>query len=106
MISVLLLTMAAGFVSNGYQKVYAADDNPSQDTLGTQIRESVNNQIIKELFPSSPIKHLVEITLSGFPHQTSESDTKVDLTCLEITVTIACTGSSNIIIPGMETPLE
>jgi hypothetical protein len=102
MISALLLTMTStGFISNGYQKVYAAADFPTLD-FGTKIREWINNQIRQELSPlSSPTTSVsvVKITLSGFPHQTGESVTNVQLVCVDVG---GCSGKPTIIeIPGI-----
>ena len=105
MMSVLLLTFTAStsVVSNGYQKVYGAADFPTPD-LATKIRESINNQIREELFPpssSADPRQAVEITLSGFPHQTGESVTKYVLDCHSFSLGTGCRGSSNIVIPGI-----
>jgi hypothetical protein len=101
--SVLLLTftVSTGFVSNTYQKAYAADDFPTSD-LSPKIREWINNQIREDLFaPSSSISS-IKITLSGFPHQTSESVTNVGLRCSPLTVARnVCVGADNIVIPGI-----
>jgi hypothetical protein len=85
MASVLLL---ASFVT----KVYAAEDFPTSD-LG---------------LPSSGVRasgefNEVMITLSGFPGQTGESVTVVDLTPSPCSVQndSICTGSSDITIPGI-----
>jgi hypothetical protein len=80
MVSVLLLT---SFVTN----VYAAEDFPTSD-LGV---------------PSSGEFNEVKITLSGFPGQTGESVTDVDLIPSPCSVQndIICTGSSDITIPGI-----
>ena len=89
MISVLLLTMATGFVSTGHQKVYAASDFPTSD-LGTKISPS-----------SSPISS-AKLTLSGFPGQTGDSVTCIGLSChVHGIFGVTCTGSSNIVIPGI-----
>lgn len=89
MISVLLLTMATGFVSTGHQKVYAASDFPTSD-LGTKISPS-----------SSPISS-AKLTLSGFPGQTGDSVTSIGLSCHAHGIFgVTCTGSSNIVIPGI-----
>jgi hypothetical protein len=46
---VLLLTITTtGFVSNGYQKAYAAAELPTSD-IGTKIREWTNNLIMNVL---------------------------------------------------------
>ncbi|HXX96946.1 MAG TPA: hypothetical protein VEL11_07510 [Candidatus Bathyarchaeia archaeon] len=75
MMSVLLLiTAPTGLISNGYQKVYG-------------VKFSV-----------------LKITLSGFPHQTSESVTNIGLPgCVQTPGrnTIGCHSSSNVVIPGI-----
>ncbi len=75
MMSVLLLiTAPTGLISNGYQKVYGAKFS------------------------------VLKMTLSGFPHQTSESITNIDLPgCVQTpgTNTIGCHNSSTIVIPGI-----
>jgi hypothetical protein len=105
MISVLLLTFtaAAGFVSNGYQKVYGAADFPTSDS-GTQIREWINNQIRDELSPpSAAVGSItsVKITLSNFPHQIISSVTNVDLTCRIIVDQDRCSGDNITGISGL-----
>jgi hypothetical protein len=110
MMSVLLLTftVSTGFVSNAYQKAYAAEDFSTSD-LSPKIREWINNQMREELFtPSSssgPIQqiHSIKLTLSGFPHQTGESVTNIDLrpSPCRVQIDITCTGLSNIVIPGI-----
>ena len=75
MMSVLLLiTAPTGLISNGYQKVYG-------------VKFSV-----------------LKMTLSGFPHQTSESVTNISLPgCVQTPGrnTIGCHSSSNVVIPGI-----
>lgn len=77
MMSVLLLiTTPTGLISNGYQKVY-----------GVQLAFRV-----------------LKMTLSGFPHQTSESVTNLGLPgCVQTrgSNTIGCHSSSNVVIPGI-----
>jgi hypothetical protein len=77
MMSVLLLiTAPTGLISNGYQKVY-----------GVQLGFSV-----------------LKMTLSGFPHQTSESVTNIGLPgCVQTPGrnTIGCHSSSNVVIRGI-----
>jgi hypothetical protein len=97
MMSVLLLTftVSTGFVSNGYQKVYAAADFPTSD-LATKIREGINNQVREE-------RTIATIMLSNFPHQTGESVTNVDVECFDggRSHFATCFGNSNIAIPGI-----
>jgi hypothetical protein len=105
LISVLLLTMAStGFVSKGYQKVYAAADFPTSN-LGTKIRESINNLIRPELSPVSPVaglpKFIITLTLSGFRGQTGPSVTSIGLECVAGEKLLYCSGNSNIVIPGI-----
>jgi hypothetical protein len=75
MMSVLLLiTAPTGLISNGYQKVYG-------------VKFSV-----------------LKMTLSGLPHQTSESVTNIGLPgCVQTpgSNTIGCHSSSNVVIPGI-----
>jgi hypothetical protein len=75
MVSVLLLT---NFVTN----VYAVE------TSGLGV-------------PSSGEFNEVKITLSGFPGQTGESVTDVDLTPSPCNTQFTCTGFSDITIPGI-----
>jgi|GEM_PF-4350482 len=110
MMSVLLLTftVSTGFVSNGYQKAYAAEDFPTSD-LSPKIREWINNQMREDLFapssssvPMSSDQSTIRLTLSGFPHQTGESVTNVGLRCSPLTVARnVCIGVDNIVIPGI-----
>jgi hypothetical protein len=70
----LLITTPAGLISNGYQKVYGAKFS------------------------------VLKMTLSGLPHQTSESVTNIGLPgCVQTpgTNTIGCHSSSNMVIPGI-----
>jgi hypothetical protein len=64
--------------------------------------EWINNQVREELSPlSSPTTSVsvVKITLSGFPHQTGESVTNVELVCVDVG---GCSGMPTIIeIPGI-----
>jgi hypothetical protein len=85
MVSVLLLTC---FVTN----VYAAEDFPTSD-LG----------LSPSVVGASGEFNGVEITLSGFPGQTGESVTDVDLTPSPCSTQsdITCTGFSDIAIPGI-----
>lgn len=109
MMSVLTFTVSTGFLSNAYQKAYAAADLPTTDLLSPKIREWINNQMREDLFtPSSssgPIQQIqsIKLTLSGFPHQTGESVTNIDLrpSPCRVQIDITCTGLSNIVIPGI-----
>jgi hypothetical protein len=85
MVSVLLLTC---FLTN----VYAAEDFPTSD-LG----------LSPSVVGASGEFNGVEITLSGFPGQTGESVTDVDLTPSPCSTEsdITCTGFSDIAIPGV-----
>lgn len=108
MILVLLSTMAStGFVSNGYQKVYAQADFPNSD-LGAKIRESINAQIKKLFLPGQEIFEAfraINLILSGFPHQTGESVTNIHVNptpCVLVPPSSDfCNGFSNIVIPGI-----
>jgi hypothetical protein len=112
MMSVLLLTftVSTGFVSNTYQKAYAAEDFPTSD-LSPKIREWINNQMREDLFTpsSSPVPmssqevQSITLTLSGFPRQTGESVTNIDLrpSPCRVDNDITCNGFSNIMIPGI-----
>jgi hypothetical protein len=85
MVSVLLLT---SFVTN----VYAAAEFPTSD-LG----------VPSSIVGASGEFNEVKITLSGFPGQTDESVTDVDLTPSPCSTQndITCTGFSDIAIPGI-----
>jgi hypothetical protein len=85
MVSILLLT---SFVS----KVYAAEDFPTSD-LG----------VSPSVVGASGEFNEVKITVSGFPGQTGESVTDVDLTPSPCSTQndITCIGSSHIAIPGI-----
>jgi hypothetical protein len=104
MMSVLLLTFTVS--SNGYHKAYARGD---LDALGTKIRESTNNQITEELFPSvssSPMSSgpVITLILSGFPNQTGESVTNIIYKPVEpgrYQPVNTWVGTSNIVIPGI-----
>ena len=92
MMSVLLLTftVSTDFVS----RAYAAADFPTSDS-GTKIRESINNQIIA----LGPLIASVQIVFCCFPGQTGDSVTVVGTMCSRETGD--CSGSSNILIPGI-----
>ena len=74
MVSALLLT---SFVTN----VYAAEDFPTSD-LG----------VPSSVVGASEEFHEVKITLSGFPNQTGESVTDLDLTPSPCSTQLTCTG--------------
>ena len=110
LISVLLLiTTLAGFILDGYQKVYAIANVPTSD-LATKIRDSTNAKI-RELVPPSHVggsSSIVELTLTDFPRQTSESFTRIELrpSCIPLLEeSTSCTGFSKIVIPGIGTGL-
>ncbi len=105
MMSVLLLTftVSTDFVS----RAYAPADFPTSD-LSPKIRDWINNQMREDPFPpsSSPVpmssdQSTIRLTLSGFPRQTGESITNIDLRPSPCPIHNVCTGFSNIMIPGI-----